>query len=55
MAARGPRPPKSKIDMDNSVPWLTNPDSVSDYLEISEKVKASETLWLERFKLSSTT
>jgi hypothetical protein len=53
MAARGPRPPKGNI-MDNSEPWLANPDSVSDFLEISSRVKASETLWLQRFRPSST-
>ena len=52
-AARGPRPPKSKIT-DNSEPWLANPNSVSDFLEISSKVKESELLWLERFRISST-
>ena len=53
IAARGPRPPKGKIT-DNSEPWLANPDSVSDYLEISSRVKQSETLWLQRFNPSST-
>jgi hypothetical protein len=53
IAARGPRPPKSKIT-DNSEPWLANPNSVSDYLEISSRVKQSETLWLQRFNPSST-
>ena len=53
MAARGPRSPKGKIT-DNSEPWLANPNSVSDYLEISERVKESETLWRQRFNTSST-
>lgn len=53
MAARDPRPPKGKIT-DNSEPWLANPDSVSDYLEISSRVKQSEALWLQRFNPSST-
>jgi hypothetical protein len=53
IAARGPRPPKGKIT-DNSEPWLANPNSVSDYLEISSRVKQSETLWLQRFNPSST-
>ncbi len=52
LAARGPRP-KSRIT-DNSEPWLENPDSVADYLEISSRVKSSETLWLSRFRSSST-
>lgn len=52
-AARGPRPPKGKIT-DNSEPWLRNPDSISDYMEISAKVQASENLWLQRFRPSST-
>lgn len=41
IAARGPRPPKGKIT-DNSEPWLANPNSVSDYLEISSRDKESE-------------
>ena len=53
IAARGPRPPKGKIT-DNSEPWLANPNSVSDYLEISSRVKQSEALWLQRFNPSST-
>ena len=53
LAARGPRPPKSQIT-DNSEPWLKNPDSISDYLEISSKVQESETLWRSRFKPSLT-
>jgi hypothetical protein len=36
--ARGPRPEKSKIDMDNSEPWMRNPDSVADYWYIACKV-----------------
>ena len=51
--ARGPRPPKGKIT-DNSEPWLANPNSVSDYLEISSRVKESEALWQQRFNPSST-
>jgi len=43
IAARGPRPPKSKIT-DNSEPWLKNPDSISDdwYIacKVSERVEA---------------
>jgi len=53
IAARGPRPPKGMIT-DNSEPWLANPNSVADYLEISSRVKTSEVLWLQRFKPSST-
>ncbi len=53
IAARGPSPPKGKIT-DNSEPWLANPNSVSDYLKISSRVKESETLWLQRFNPSST-
>ena len=53
IAARGPRPSKGKIT-DNSEPWLANPNSVSDYLEISSRVKQSEALWLQRFNPSST-
>jgi len=53
-AARGPRPEKSGIDMDNSEPWMKNPDSISDYLEISRRIQESETLWLSRFRPSST-
>lgn len=52
--SRGPRPEKSKIDMDNSEPWMRNPDSVADYLEISRRIQESETLWLSRFRPSST-
>ncbi|WP_345715977.1 hypothetical protein [Luteolibacter yonseiensis] len=52
-AARGPRREPSKIT-DNSVPWLENPASVADYMEISARVLESETLWLKRFNLSST-
>jgi hypothetical protein len=44
---------KSKIT-DNSVPWLENPNSVADCLEISARMKASEVIWLQRFNLSST-
>jgi hypothetical protein len=49
----GTRPPKSGIT-DNSEPWLENPDSVGDFIEISQLVKQSEDLWLSRFKTSST-
>lgn len=52
--ARGPRPEKPKIDMDNSEPWMKNPNSVADFLEISRRIQESETLWLSRFKTSST-
>ena len=52
-AAHGPRPEKSKIT-DNSEPWLRNPDSIADYLEISRRIQESETLWLSRLRPSST-
>lgn len=52
--ARGPRREKPKFDMDNSEPWMKKPDSVSDLLEISRRIQESETLWLSRFKTSST-
>jgi len=44
MAARGPRPPKSKIT-DNSEPWLANPDSVSDDWYIACKVNERVEAW----------
>ncbi len=40
---------------DNSEPWVRNPNSVGDYLEISRRVAESERLWQSRFKTSSTT
>lgn len=49
----GTRPPKSKIT-DNSEPWLENPGSVEDFLEISRRIKASKERWLSRFNGSST-
>jgi hypothetical protein len=52
-AARGPRAEKSKIT-DNSEPWLEQPNSVADYLEISSRIKTSEILWLQRFNPLST-
>jgi hypothetical protein len=51
-ATLGPRPPKTITD--NSEPWLRNPNSISDFLEISNSARRSEALWLSRFNLSST-
>ncbi|MCH7226552.1 hypothetical protein [Haloferula sp. A504] len=48
---RKPVPP-SKIT-DNSVPWMENPSSVADYLEISRQVEESKRQWLARFQSSS--
>jgi hypothetical protein len=53
MAARGPRPPKSKIDMDNSVPWLANPDSVADDWFIACKVNERLESWKRHLTPSS--
>jgi hypothetical protein len=39
---------------DNSEPWVRNPNSIGDYLEISRRVAESERLWQSRFKTSST-
>ncbi len=47
IAARGPRPPKSKIT-DNSEPWLKNPDSVADDWHIATKVNERVELWKPR-------
>jgi len=44
-AARGPRPEKSGIDMDNSEPWMKNPDSISDYWYIACKVNKRVETW----------
>lgn len=44
-AARGPRPEKSGIDMDNSEPWMKNPDSISDYWYIACKVNERVETW----------
>ncbi|MEO5916285.1 MAG: hypothetical protein ABIS50_18750 [Luteolibacter sp.] len=43
-AARGPRPPKSKIT-DNSEPWLKNPDSVSEDWYIACRVNERVEAW----------
>jgi hypothetical protein len=51
-ATRGALAPKSNIT-DNSEPWLKNPDSITDYLEISKRIQESEALWLHRFRPSS--
>lgn len=48
---RKPVPP-SKIT-DNSVPWVENPRTVADFLEISRRVEESKNLWLNRFQGSS--
>jgi len=47
----GPRTP-SKIT-DNSEPWLENPNSVTDFLYISEQVRKSTETWQKRFNPSS--
>jgi hypothetical protein len=39
---------------ENSEPWIKNPNSVGDYLEISRRVAESERLWQSRLKTSST-
>ncbi len=46
--ARGPRPEKSKIDMDNSEPWMRNPDSIADYWYIACKVNERVEAWTQR-------
>ncbi len=51
-AARGPRPPKGNI-MDNSEPWLANPNSVSDDWYIACKVNERIAAWALRQTLSS--
>ena len=45
LAARGPRPPKGGIIMDNSEPWLRNPDSISDDWYIACKVNERVEAW----------
>ncbi len=44
---RGPRPEKSKIT-DNSVPWMDNPDSISDYLYIASQVNKRVEAWKQQ-------
>lgn len=48
------RPRLPKTIMDNSEPWMENPDSVADYIEIADRIRKSEILWLSRFRPSST-
>ena len=49
---REKNPNPTKTITDNSVPWLENPDSIGDFLEISRLVRASELQWRERFSNS---
>jgi len=48
---KSPKPPKLAL-ADNSEPWIANPDSLADFLEISSRVEESEALWRYRFKSS---
>jgi len=52
LAKRGKATREKRLE-DNSVPWMENPDSIADYLEISARIKENETLWLSRLKPSS--
>lgn len=53
--ARQGRPPGPKTITDNSVPWLENPNSVADYIEISNRIRESEAAWRSQSGLSSDT
>lgn len=52
--ARKGKPPLKKVIMDNSEPWMENPSSVADYLEIARLVDEHTRLWRSRFNDSST-
>jgi hypothetical protein len=52
--ARQGKPPPPKTITDNSEPWMENPDSVADYLEIARLVDERTRLWQSRFNGSST-
>lgn len=44
--------PEKKI-LDNSEPFVKDPDSIDDFIEISRRARASEERWRKRFSTSS--